>query len=558
MAEPVRATVRVDCGEWQGPLARIWASIGYDEINWTYTSRGKALYRTLRDIAEVPYYVRNHNALTSGNGLSGPAWGSTNVYNEMPDGSPVYDWMILDQMYDTITAAGFRPLVELGFLPRDLVPTNIAGSDWLRDVGRESYETDGLWKYPPKDYDRWAELVYEFVRHCVARYGQQEVERWYFEVWNEPNLPNYWRGTLEEYCRLYDYTVAAATRALPTVKVGGPATSGPASESAREFLAGFLDHCASGTNAVTERTGTRLDFISFHTKGAHYSRRRVYNLHTSVERESPSSDGMMRDIQAGLETVAGYRQFCGLPIFVDECDPAVGTIYGVYDNPNFIVTNTEYYPNFLCALIKRILDMSERFDARIALITAWAFYLEGKRFFEGNRTLVTNENIEKPILNAFRMLSRMGHMRLRTTSTRSRDVLGTATPATEVDALAAVSDEKVTVLLWHQADEWWANGDAEVGVYLEHLPFEGRAVVRHYRIDGEHSNAYSEWVRQGKPQDPSPTQIQRIKSRQGLEMLEPPRAWDVPANRRLSLTFSMPLFSTSLLEIERSRSRESI
>ena len=553
MLATLRATVRVDCREWHGELKRIWTSIGYDEINWTYTPRGKALYRTLRDMAEGPYYVRNHNALTSGNGLSEPARGSTNVYTLMPDGSPRYDWTILDQVYDTITAAGFRPLVELGFLPRDLVPTDIVGSDWLRDVGRESYETDGLWKYPPKDYDRWAALVYEFVRHFVGRFGEQAVERWYFEVWNEPHLPNYWKGTLEDYCQLYDHTVAAATRALPTVKVGGPATSGPASESAREFLAGFLDHCTAGTNAVTGQRGTRLDFVSFHTKGAHYSQRRLYNLHAPVEREFPSSAAMMRDIQAGLETVARWREFCGLPIFVDECDPAVGTIYGVYDNPNFIVTNTEYYPNFLCALIKRILDMSERFNGRIALITSWAFYLEGKRFFEGNRTLVTNENIEKPILNALRMLSRMGHMRLRTTSTHSRDALGAAPPASEVDALAAASGERVTVLLWYQADEWWAEGEAEVEVQLEGLPFAGRAVVRHYRIDGDHSNAYAEWMRLGKPQDPSPAQIERIKSRQGLELYAPLRTYDVSPDRAFRLTFPLPAFGTSLLEIEPER-----
>ena len=553
MADTFRATVRVSCREWQGELKRIWAGIGYDEINWTYTPRGKALYRTLRNLAEVPYYVRNHNALTSGNGLSEPARGSTNVYAQMPDGSPLYDWTILDQMYDTITAAGFRPLIELGFLPRDLVPADVAGSNWLHDVGRESYETDGLWKYPPKDYDRWADLVYEFVRHCVGRYGEQQVAQWYFEVWNEPNLPNYWKGTLDDYCRLYDYTVAAATRALPTVKVGGPATSGPATESAREFLAGFLDHCASGSNAVTGQRGTRLDFVSFHTKGAHYSRRRVYNLHAAVERESPSSGAMMRDIQAGLETVARRREFSSLPIFVDECDPAVGTIYGVYDNPNFIVTNTEYYPNFLCALIKRILDMSERFNGRIALITSWAFYCEGKRFFEGNRTLVTNADLEKPILNAFRMLSRMGHMRLRTTSTRSRDVLGVAPLGSEMDALAAASGERVTVLVWHQADEWWAEGEAEVEVQLEGLPFEGRAVVRHYRIDKEHSNAYAEWVRLGKPQDPSPAQIDRIKSRQGLELYAPLRTYDVSPDGALRLRFPLPVFGTSLLEIEPER-----
>jgi hypothetical protein len=135
--------LRVDCRARLGPLRRIWASIGYDEINWTYTARGKALYRTLRDLAEVPYYVRNHNALTSGNGLSEPARGSTNVYQEAPDGSPVYDWTLVDRIYDTIAGVGFRPVIELGFLPRDLVPAEAQAASWSRSDRRHGRRPEG-------------------------------------------------------------------------------------------------------------------------------------------------------------------------------------------------------------------------------------------------------------------------------------------------------------------------------------------------------------------------------------------------------------------------------
>lgn len=546
-----QASVRVDCRDTQGELKRIWTSIGYDEINWTYTPRGKTLYRTMRDFAEAPYYVRNHNTFTSGIGLSQPAWGSTNVYHEMPDGLVRYDWGILDQIYDTFVGVGFRPLIELGFMPRDLVPTNTAGSDWLTDVGRESYEADGLWKYPPKDYARWAELVYQLVHHCVERHGRAEVERWYFEVWNEPNLPNYWKGTFEDYCRLYDYSVAGATRALPTVKIGGPAVTRPGLKSARNFLARFLQHCTSGTNAVTGKIGTRLDFVSFHTKGAHYSQRRIYNPYLPVERECPSSSTMIRDIQCGLETLARFPDLKTVPVLVDECDPAVGTIYGVYDNPNFIITNTEYYPNFLCALVKRILDLNERFENKVELMTTWAFYFEGKRFFEGNRTLVTNENIEKPILNAFRLLAKLGTTRVRVRSSHARDVLDPPAPSVEIDALAAVAGERVTVLVWHQSDEWWHTGQAQIQIRVEQLPFAGHAAVRCYQIDNEYSNAHTEWVRQGSPQNPTDTQIQQIKNRQGLELWGAPHTAQVAADKSLTVDLELPRFGTGLIEIEK-------
>jgi xylan 1,4-beta-xylosidase len=544
-----RASIRVAGDRWLGPLRRIWASIGYDEINWTYTRRGKALYATLRELAEVPYRVRNHNALTSGNGLSEPARGSSNVYQERPDGSPVYDFAILDRLYDTITGAGFRPIVELGFLPHDLVPVPVDVAGWRRDVGGETYESDGLWKHPPKDYLRWRDLVQALVRHCVERYGARAVEQWAFEVWNEPNIPNYWRGSFDDYCRLYDHAVAGATAALPSVRIGGPATTGPGDPSARDYLRRFLAHCVEGRNHVTGETGTRLDFVSFHTKGAHYSRRRVYNRQLPVERESPSSASMLHDIRAGLETLRDFPGLAACPVLVDECDPAVGTIYGVHDNPNFVVTNSEYYPTFLCALVRRILDLDAAFGDRIASITTWAFYMEGKRFFEGNRTLVTSEDVEKPILNGLRMLGRLGDTRLEVEASHRRDVLAAAVADTEVDALAALGGTRLTVLVWHQADAWWAEGEADVEVTVAGVPFAGPARIHHWRIDGDHSNAYGEWLRLGRPEDPSPARVARLKSRQGLELLEAPRIVS-PADGALGLRFRLPLHATSLLEIE--------
>jgi xylan 1,4-beta-xylosidase len=250
-----------------------------------------------------------------------------------------------------------------------------------------------------------------------------------------------------------------------------------------------------------------------------------------------------------LEIISRYSTLDNLPVFVDECDPAVGTIYGVYDNPNFVVTNTEHYPTFVCALAKRILDLSRSYDDRVALFTTWAFYMEGKRFFEGNRTLVTNENVEKPVLNAFRALARMGDTRLGLTSTHSRDVLSSDASDSEVDGLAALSGKRVTVLVWHQADDWWRGGTSDVTLKVERLPFSGDAVVRHFRIDGKHSNAYTEWVSLGKPEDPSPAQLAKIKDHQGLEMLNPPQAVTI-RDGSVELQFDLPLHGTSLVEIE--------
>ena len=213
---------------------------------------------------ERPYYVRNHNALTSGNGLSSPASASTNIYTEDEDGNPIYNFEIIDKIYDNYVANNFIPIIELGFMPYDLVPNKDQfKSDWKegRDVGFEDYNTDG-WKYPPKDYQKWKDLISTFVNHLYQRYGQQ-VENWYFEVWNEPNLTNYWLGTFQQYCQLYDYSVEAVKSVNPNLKIGGPAVS----DTDADFLNQFLEHVTSGTNYANNQVGTKIDFISFHTKG---------------------------------------------------------------------------------------------------------------------------------------------------------------------------------------------------------------------------------------------------------------------------------------------------
>ena len=119
----------------------------------------------------------------------------------------------------------------------------------------------------PKDYNRWRELIATVVGHLVDRYGAKEVETWYFELWNEPDLDYYWKGSIEEFCKLYDYTVAGIVDVLPSAYIGGPATTGPLEEANLLLFGCFLSHCRNGNNYVTNEIGSRLDFITFHVKG---------------------------------------------------------------------------------------------------------------------------------------------------------------------------------------------------------------------------------------------------------------------------------------------------
>src|SRR5579875_4109792 len=251
-------TIRVNVAETHGAFKPVWAYFGHDEPNYTYSPEGRELLAKLASLSPYPVHDRTHNLLTTGNGTPALKWGSTNVLTLDGSSHPVYDWTILDKIFDTYRELDIIPYVEIGFMP-EVLSTH-------PEPYQHHYPNGPLftgWSYPPKNYPQWAELIYRWVRHSVERYGRKEVEGWDWEVWNEPNI-GYWHGTLAEYCKLYDYTADAVKRALPSARVGGPATTGPASPQAAAFLQGFLEHCVSGKNDATGKTGAPIDFISFH------------------------------------------------------------------------------------------------------------------------------------------------------------------------------------------------------------------------------------------------------------------------------------------------------
>ena len=162
-------------------------------------------------------------------------------------------------------AAGVKPLVEIGFMPKALsTHPEPYRHDFPRTPVSDIYTG---WAYPPKDYQKWSELVFQFVHHLRERYGDTETKTWLWEVWNEPDI-GYWQGTREEYFKLYDFTVDAVLRALPEARIGGPDTTGPGNSKAADFLRAFLEHCAHQKNYANGQIGSRLDFISFHPKGS--------------------------------------------------------------------------------------------------------------------------------------------------------------------------------------------------------------------------------------------------------------------------------------------------
>ncbi len=379
-----------------------WTYIGYDEINYTYTPEGQELLAKFMELQEQPYDIRTHHLRCTGNCHGVPKWGSTNAYLEDDHGHPVYDWTIVDLVFDTMLKYHCKPFIEIGYMPQDLADPACYDATQETWTG-QLYRTVG-WACPPKDYHQWYDLIFTLVRHCIERYGRDEITTWYWELWNEPDI-FYWRGSVEEFTALYDYTAAAVKAACPDARVGGPATTNPAPTSpAADFLDRFLDHCANGTNAYTDRQGTPLDFITFHVKGGGY--RADPKQRTQ---DPPSIKQLLSHTRAGYEIISRYPQYKYLECILSEVDPDGWAAGGTWDNINLNFRNTTYYPSFVASAFHKLSTFAKCQHWDLKLLT-WVFMFVGERCFEDTRGFST-QGIDKAILNLFRMYARMGRRR---------------------------------------------------------------------------------------------------------------------------------------------------
>ncbi len=407
------------------------------------------------------------------------------TYREV-DGQPILDFSGIDRIYDHVLGLGLRPIVELGFMPRDLAS----------DPSKTVFNYQAIIS-PPSDWDRWETLIRELTAHLVDRYGPDEVRRWAFEVWNEANLEVFWSGTRDEYLHLYDVSVRAVKSVDELLNVGGPASA------AGKWVDELLAHCAA--------TGTPIDFVSTHTYG-----------------NSPLD----------LRPIAVRHGFPGLPQWWTEWGAHATHFNPVHDSP----WSATY-------LVRGMASAMGRTEALAYWTISDHFEELGRppRLLHGGFGLLAVGNLRKPRWWGLWMLEQLGPMRLAATVTGDGagdmvQAIGSRADDGRILILAwngTVDDSKAggEPLLDRSASMTITGLEAS------------RYRLRHRRVDEAHSNLVARWARLGRGADwPDDAQWQELAAMDQLEELEPQRIVDAQGGS-LEFPIELPMPSISLVEL---------
>jgi xylan 1,4-beta-xylosidase len=385
------------------------------------------------------------------------------LYDENEQGTPVYNFSYVDQIYDGLLANGVRPFVELSFMPKKLASKEILQAFWYKPNVS-----------PPKDWNRWDDLITQFTKHLIERYGIDEVRQWYFEVWNEPNL-DFWGGEPRQatYWELYDHTARALKAVNPKLRVGGPTTAQAA------WVDAFIKHCAEQHVPV--------DFVSSHVY-ANDKSEDVFNTHETI----PRNKMVCRAVKKVHDQIKASSM------------PNLSLIWSEFNASYFNepgVTDTVFMGPWLA-------DTLRQCDGVVDTMAYWSFSdvfeEQGvvKTPFYGGFGLMAVNNIPKPAYNVFRILHQLGEERIALDSDSA--------------LLTRRKDGKYVLALWnYSAPE--ESGTAEtVTLQLKNIKAKGAVISR---VDREHGDVHPFYEKMGSPRYPTLTQLKDLQ--RAAELAQP-------------------------------------
>ncbi len=465
--------------EIAAPLEHFWEhTVGSDHATVALRADWQAQLRRCHE--ELGFrYVRFHGLLSDDVG--------TLIDH---DDEPLYSFFNADRIVDFLLSIGMRPFVELSFMPEALASGYTTVFHYKGNVT------------PPKDYKQWAALMVKLVGHWVERYGREEVKEWFFEVWNEPNLPAFWKGSQADYFTLYRHTVEAIKSVDPALKVGGPATA------KNEWIEEFLAFC--------DKKKLPVDFVSTH----HYPTDALGNESDDTETQlATSRRGILRE-----QAQDSFRRARGLPVYYTE--------WNASSNPRDLLHDGPYAAAFVA---KTIMDAH-------GLVKGYSFWtftdiFEENYFpsvpFHGGFGLLTLHGVPKPAYRAYELLHRLGTEQLVVDGLHET-----------VNAWAVRQDDSVTVLLTNHALPRHSIKVEPVTVRLREAR-EPRQVHLE-RIDETHANPARVWREMGAPEYLSTLQLEQLQA--VSRMVPEPLAWKYE-NGVVQLELDLPPHAVAAITI---------
>jgi xylan 1,4-beta-xylosidase len=448
--QPEPDAVMVDGDGATRPFPHFWEHIfGSGRAALTLRDSYRDDLRTMRRSTAISY-VRFHAIFHDELG----------VYAEGPDGTPVYNFSYVDQVYDGLLAAGVRPFVELSFMPRALARSQLRHVFWYHPIVS-----------PPKDYRRWDGLITAFARHLVERYGIEEVSQWYFEVWNEPNL-DFWGGKPKQatYFELYDHTARALKAVDQRLRVGGPATAQAA------WVADFIRHC-------TERH-TPVDFISTHVYGDD-SAHDVFGSHEVIPRREM--------VCRAVRKVHGQIKASALPSL-----PLLWSEFNATFRNERRITDAPFMNAWLPETVRQC-------DGLVEEMSYWTFsdvFEESGVFKEplhGGFGLLAVGGVPKPAFNAFALLHQLGERRFAGDPDGSLVTLR--------------SDGALVIALWNYRELAAAGVPRRVTLTFRNVAGRTASVQT---LDAEHGNVNTAYAELGAPRYPTAQELKTLRSAASL------------------------------------------
>lgn len=479
-----RETVFVDYNAPASPFPHIWENMfGSGRSVLSLQENYREDLRKLKTVADVKY-IRFHDIFHD----------QVGIYDEDKDGKPIYNFTCVDQIYDGLLKEGVRPFVELSFMPNKLAARPpVIHSFW--------YHPNVT---PPKDWQKWSDLIAAFGKHLIERYGIDEVSKWYFEVWNEPDI-EFWAGQprLETYYHLYDVTARQIKAVDPRLRIGGPATA------MKDWIPSFINYCAS--NKVP------IDFVSTHTYA---------NEGDAAAKNNPLARS--RVVSDNVKVVNQMVKVSALPSL-----PIIWSEYNASWKNEVEVTDSELMGPWLANNIKlcdgladgmSFWTFSDVFDEDGIATTP----------FYGGFGLIATGGIPKASFNAFKLLHLLGNQRLPVESDSA--------------LLSKTSDGKLVLAVWNYFSEEVKGNPKDVLVQVKNLP----ASIKNARVqilDKDHGSVLSTWRKMGSPQFPS--REQQTALRKAAELPAPQIVALRPSSRKGSLKeLSLNLAARGLALVE--------